>query len=95
MTHSSIDCNNLTHVADVVFGMVPDQTKFYLFAAFSLLGLLVTLVFLPDTTGLDLSELDRLHKHVLTGQMEQYTGGWGGWGDLCCDGMGAGSQYEL
>jgi hypothetical protein len=33
---------------------------FFLSAGFGLFGALVTLIFLPDTTGLSLDELDRL-----------------------------------
>ncbi len=59
---------------DVVFGMVEDRTKFYLSAGFSLVGFAFTAIFLPDTTGMDLDELDRLHKYMLAGEFEHYHG---------------------
>jgi hypothetical protein len=43
-------------VAGVVFGLVPDRTKFYISALCGLLGALVTLLLVPDISGLDLSE---------------------------------------
>ncbi|KAI8468146.1 MAG: hypothetical protein J3K34DRAFT_18397 [Monoraphidium minutum] len=42
------------------------QMTFFLSAAFGLFGAIITWVFLPDTTGLSLDELDRLHKYMLT-----------------------------
>jgi hypothetical protein len=47
-------------IADVVFGYVSIQTTFYLSSAFGLFGGLITILFLPDTTGLSLDELDRM-----------------------------------
>lgn len=46
-------------IADVVFGYVSQRTSFYLSAAFGLVGAAVTWLFLLDTTGLSLDELDR------------------------------------
>jgi hypothetical protein len=43
----------------VAFGYVNQQTSFYLSAAFGIVGAAVTWVFLPDTTGMSLDELDR------------------------------------
>ncbi|GBF98449.1 proton phosphate symporter [Raphidocelis subcapitata] len=61
-------------IADVVFGLVDTRMTFFLSAGFGLVGALVTVVFLPDTTGLPLDELDRLHKYMLTGEFEHYHG---------------------
>lgn len=46
-------------IADVVFGFVDQRTTFLLSAAFGLVGALVSWLFLPDTTGLSLDEIDR------------------------------------
>jgi hypothetical protein len=46
-------------IADVVFGYVSQRTSFYLSAAFGIVGAAVTWLFLPDTTGMSLDELDR------------------------------------
>ncbi|GBF93836.1 proton phosphate symporter [Raphidocelis subcapitata] len=60
--------------ADVLFAYVSVRTSFFLSAAFGLLGCLLTLLLLPDTTGLPLDELDRMHKYMLTGHFEYYHG---------------------
>jgi hypothetical protein len=46
-------------IADVVFGYVDQRTTFYLSGVFGLVGAAVTWLFLPDTTGMSLDELDR------------------------------------
>lgn len=43
-------------MAGVVFGVVSDRTKFYISAWCGLMGALVTLLMVPDISGLDLSE---------------------------------------
>ena len=43
-------------MAGVVFGLVSDRTKFYVSAACGLAGAAVTLLLVPDISGLDLSE---------------------------------------
>lgn len=42
---------------------------FYASAGAGVLGALMTWVFLPDTTGLDLAEIDRMHRFMLAGQV--------------------------
>jgi MFS family permease len=61
-------------IADVCFGLVDSRTAFYLSAAFGLVGALLTWLFLPDTTGLPLDELDRFSKYLLAGAGEHYHG---------------------
>jgi hypothetical protein len=61
-------------IADVVFGYVNQQTTFFMSAAFGLAGACVTWLFLPDTTGLSLDELDRMAKYMLAGEFEHYHG---------------------
>ena len=46
-------------LASVVYNYISTQTKFYFVPWFGLLGMLVTALFLPDTTGLDLKEQER------------------------------------
>eukprot|EP00878_Enallax_costatus_P039548 GHUV01045361.1.p1 GENE.GHUV01045361.1~~GHUV01045361.1.p1 ORF type:complete len:168 (-),score=41.67 GHUV01045361.1:170-673(-) len=46
-------------IADVVFGYVDQRTTFILSAMFGLVGAFVSWLFLPDTTGMSLDELDR------------------------------------
>jgi uncharacterized membrane protein len=46
-------------MADVVFAYVDQRTSFFLSAAFSLLGCCTAWLFVPDTTGMSLDELDR------------------------------------
>lgn len=46
-------------VADILFSYVDKRTTFLLSALFGLVGAAVTWLFLPDTTGMSLDELDR------------------------------------
>src|SRR3954454_14738540 len=43
-------------LASVLYNYIDTQTKFYVVVWFGLVGLVLTTVFLPDTTGLDLKE---------------------------------------
>jgi len=52
-------------IADITFGYVDKRMTFYLSAAFGLVGALVSWLFLPDTTGMSLDELDRWVKSRL------------------------------
>jgi hypothetical protein len=61
-------------IADVCFGLVDSRTSFYLSAGFGLVGAALTYLFLPDTTGLPLDELDRYSKYLLAGAGEHYHG---------------------
>lgn len=47
---------------------------FYASAGAGIIGAVLTWIFLPDTTGLDLSEIDRMHRYMLAGQLEHYHG---------------------
>ncbi|WFD25839.1 hypothetical protein MNAN1_000806 [Malassezia nana] len=58
----------------IIYHYVSDQTKFYIVTWFGLAGLFVTLIFLPDTTGLDLREQERYWEHVMAGNREDYHG---------------------
>ena len=61
-------------MANLLFSYVDVRTSFYLSAAFSLLGIIITWLFLPDTTGMNLDELDRMHKYALADAFEHYHG---------------------
>ncbi|KAL4429622.1 hypothetical protein ABPG77_008671 [Micractinium sp. CCAP 211/92] len=61
-------------IAASVFSNVDTVTTFYASAAAGVVGALLTLVFLPDTTGLDLAEVDRMHRFMLAGQIHNYHG---------------------
>lgn len=67
-------------MADIAFAYVSDRFKFAMSAVAGLIGVLVTTIFLPDTTGMDLHELDRWNKYVLAGEADHYHGTrrWGG-----------------
>lgn len=61
-------------MAASVFSQVSSVTTFYASAGAGIVGALLTIVFLPDTTGLDLAEIDRMHRFMLAGQMHNYHG---------------------
>lgn len=50
---------------------VSTVATFYASAGAGVVGALLTWVFLPDTTGLDLGEIDRMHRYMLAGQVVQ------------------------
>ncbi|WFC99056.1 hypothetical protein MYAM1_001792 [Malassezia yamatoensis] len=59
----------------IIYNYVTDNhTKFHIVTWFGLAGLLVTLIFLPDTTGLDLREQERYWEYVMNGREEDYHG---------------------
>lgn len=61
-------------VAGVVFALTSDQGKFYISAACGLAGVLSTLLFIPDITGLDLREGDRRWIKNVEGKGNAYYG---------------------
>lgn len=62
-------------LAAVMFSYIPDQkTIFHIVPWFGLMGLIVTVVFLPDTTGLDLKEQERRWAFIRAGQADNYHG---------------------
>lgn len=60
--------------AAVLYNYIDTQTKFYVVPWFGLMGMLVTLLFLPDTTGLDLKEQERRWQFIRDGHEEDYHG---------------------
>jgi len=61
-------------VAAVMYNYISDQTKFYVVPWFGLAGMILTLVFLPDTTGLDLKEQERRWSYLRDGRDSEYHG---------------------
>ncbi|KAI1168760.1 major facilitator superfamily domain-containing protein [Nemania serpens] len=83
-------------LASVLYNYIDNQTKFLVVPWFGLAGMLVTLIWLPDTTGLDLKEQERRWQYILDGRAEDYHGIaihpqhlslWERW-------MGAGKSYH-
>lgn len=60
--------------AAVLYTYINDPTKFLVVPWFGLAGMLVTAVFLPDTTGLDLKEQERRFKYIQEGREHEYHG---------------------
>lgn len=60
--------------ATVLYNYIGNQTKFYLVPWFGLAGMLVTALFLPDTTGLDLKEQERRWTYIREGRAHEYHG---------------------
>jgi hypothetical protein len=61
-------------LASVLYNYIDTQTKFYVVPWFGLAGMLMTWLWLPDTTGLDLKEQERRWSYILAGKPEDYHG---------------------
>jgi MFS family permease len=61
-------------LASVLYSYIGAQTKFYFVPWFGLMGALLTLIFLPDTTGLDLKEQERRWAFIRAGNEHDYHG---------------------
>jgi hypothetical protein len=61
-------------LAAVVYNYISTQQKFYFVPWFGLAGMLVTFLFLPDTTGLDLKEQERRWQYIREGREKEYHG---------------------
>lgn len=61
-------------LAAVLYNYIDTQTKFYVVPWFGLAGALLTWLFLPDTTGLDLKEQERRWTYIRAGREEDYHG---------------------
>lgn len=61
-------------MTSVLYNYIDTQTKFYVVPWFGLFGMLVTYVFLPDVTGLDLREQDRRWEYMRAGRGHDYHG---------------------
>lgn len=60
--------------AAVLYNYIGTQTKFIVVTWFGLVGALVTFLFLPDTTGLDLKEQERRWAYIRAGREHEYHG---------------------
>jgi len=65
-------CGALT--AAILYNYVGTQTKFYVVPWFGLIGAILTVLFLPDTTGLDLKEQERRWNFIRAGREHDYHG---------------------
>ena len=61
-------------LASVLYNYIDTQTKFYVVPWFGLAGVVLTLAFLPDTTGLDLKEQERRWQYIRSGRETEYHG---------------------
>jgi hypothetical protein len=61
-------------LAAVLYNYIDTQQKFYFVPWFGLIGALLTLIFLPDTTGLDLKEQERRWAFIRAGKEHDYHG---------------------
>lgn len=61
-------------LAAVLYNYIDTQTKFYVVCWFGLAGALLTWIFLPDTTGLDLKEQERRWNFIKDGRYNDYHG---------------------
>ena len=60
--------------AAVLYNYIDTQTKFYVVPWFGLAGVVLTFVFMPDTTGLDLKEQERRWTFIRAGREQDYHG---------------------
>lgn len=60
--------------AAVLYNYIDTQQKFYVVPWFGLAGVILTIVWLPDTTGLDLKEQERRWAFIRAGREQDYHG---------------------
>ena len=61
-------------LASVLYNYIDTPTKFYVVPWFGLAGMVLTWLYLPDTTGLDLKEQERRWAYIRAGRSEEYHG---------------------
>ena len=61
-------------LAAVLYNYIDTQTKFYVVPWFGLAGVILTVFFMPDTTGLDLKEQERRWAFIRAGREKEYHG---------------------
>ncbi|RDA85982.1 hypothetical protein CP532_4879 [Ophiocordyceps camponoti-leonardi (nom. inval.)] len=61
-------------LASVLYNYIDTRTKFWVVPWFGLAGMLLTWLFLPDTTGLDLKEQERRWNYIRQGKADEYHG---------------------
>ena len=60
--------------AAILFNYITTQQRFYVVPWFGLAGVFITLIWLPDTTGLDLKEQERRWAYIRAGREHEYHG---------------------
>lgn len=60
--------------ATIAYNYIDTETKIWVVCWFGLLGAALTIVFVPDTTGLDLREQERFWGFIKDGKLDQYHG---------------------
>ncbi|WPT13011.1 Putative inorganic phosphate transporter 1-12 [Picochlorum sp. SENEW3] len=60
--------------ASQIFNRISERATFYVSAGAGAFGAIITILLLPDTTGLDLAEIDRLNRYLLAGKEKEYHG---------------------
>ncbi|PWN50905.1 MFS general substrate transporter [Violaceomyces palustris] len=58
----------------ILYNYIDNKTKFWVVCWFGLAGLILTFLFVPDTTGLDLREQERYWEYVMEGRQHEYHG---------------------
>jgi hypothetical protein len=61
-------------IPTIVYNYVSNQTKFWIVCWFGLVGWILTVLFIPDTTGVDLREQERYWNFVREGRESEYHG---------------------
>ncbi|GAX75042.1 hypothetical protein CEUSTIGMA_g2486.t1 [Chlamydomonas eustigma] len=62
-------------ISSLWISYISDSRKVFLISAiWGLCGAIVTIIWLPETTGLDLEEYDRMHRYMLEGRFQEYHG---------------------
>ena len=61
-------------MATILYNYITTQQRFYVVPWFGLAGMLITFLFLPDTTGLDLKEQERRWAYIRDGRSAEYHG---------------------
>ncbi|PYH75859.1 MFS general substrate transporter [Aspergillus uvarum CBS 121591] len=61
-------------LASVLYNYIGTRTKFYFVPWWGLAGMVLTWLFLPDTTGLDLKEQERRWQYIREGREQDYHG---------------------
>lgn len=61
-------------LASVLYNYIDTQMRFYVVPWFGLAGMVMTWLWLPDTTGLDLKEQERRWRYILEGRESEYHG---------------------
>ncbi|KAF2093072.1 MFS general substrate transporter [Rhizodiscina lignyota] len=60
--------------ATILYNYISARVKFWVVSWFGLIGFILTVVFIPDTTGLDLREQERYWQFVREGREQEYHG---------------------